>query len=39
VLKTPYLFRIEDGYLLAPEHPGIGLDVNPDALGEYRVKV
>lgn len=37
VLKTPYMFKIEDGYILAPEHPGIGLDVNPDALREYRV--
>lgn len=37
VLRTPYVFRIEDGYILAPEHPGIGLDVNSDALKEYRI--
>ena len=36
VLRTPYMFRIEDGHLLAPEHPGLGLDINEDALREYR---
>ena len=36
VVKSGELFRIEDGHLLAPEFPGLGLDVNPDALKEYR---
>ena len=30
-------WRVENGEILAPELPGIGLDVNPDALREYRV--
>ncbi|MFN7921181.1 MAG: mandelate racemase/muconate lactonizing enzyme family protein [Bryobacteraceae bacterium] len=37
VLRQKEMFRIENGYILAPEFPGIGLDVNPDALREYRV--
>jgi L-alanine-DL-glutamate epimerase-like enolase superfamily enzyme len=36
VLRTPKMFAIEDGAILAPELPGLGLDVNPDALKEYR---
>jgi L-alanine-DL-glutamate epimerase-like enolase superfamily enzyme len=36
VLRSKEMFRIEDGYILAPEYPGIGLDVNPDALAEFR---
>jgi len=38
LLRTPYVFPIEDGHVLLPEHPGIGLDVNEDALKEYRVR-
>jgi D-galactarolactone cycloisomerase len=36
VLRSKEMFRIENGYILAPEYPGIGLDVNPEALREYR---
>jgi D-galactarolactone cycloisomerase len=38
LMRTPYVFRVEKGYVLLPEHPGIGLDVNEDALKEYRVR-
>ncbi|MBI3679447.1 MAG: mandelate racemase/muconate lactonizing enzyme family protein [Acidobacteria bacterium] len=36
LLKTPYVFRVEKGYVLLPETQGIGLDLNEDALKEYR---
>lgn len=36
VLRTPEMYKIEDGHIVAPELPGIGLDVNPDALREYK---
>ena len=39
VLRSGEMFRIQDGHILAPEHPGIGLDVNPDALREFRQRV
>jgi L-alanine-DL-glutamate epimerase-like enolase superfamily enzyme len=38
LVKTPYLFPVEKGYVLLPPHPGIGLDVNEDAIQEYRVR-
>jgi L-alanine-DL-glutamate epimerase-like enolase superfamily enzyme len=37
LLKTPYAFRVENGYILLSDLPGLGLDVNEDALKEYRV--
>jgi D-galactarolactone cycloisomerase len=36
VLKTPHLFRIEGGYVHLPELPGLGFDLNEDAIKEYR---
>lgn len=36
LLKTPHAFRIEKGYVHLSDLPGIGLDVNEDALKEYR---
>ncbi len=36
LFKTPDVFRVERGYVYLPELPGIGLDVNEDALKEYR---
>ena len=30
--------RIENGQLVAPPYPGIGLDVDEDALNRYRIK-
>jgi L-alanine-DL-glutamate epimerase-like enolase superfamily enzyme len=38
VLKSKQMFRFEDGDLVAPPYPGIGLDVDEDALARYRVK-
>ena len=31
-------FLLEKGHVLLPDHPGLGLDVNEDALKEYRVQ-
>jgi L-alanine-DL-glutamate epimerase-like enolase superfamily enzyme len=39
VLKSKQMFRFEEGDLVAPPYPGIGLDVDEDALAQYRVKV
>lgn len=36
LLRTPQAFRVEQGHVLLPELPGLGLDVNEDALREYR---
>ena len=38
VLKSKQMFRFENGDLVAPPYPGIGLDVDEDALSRYRVK-
>ncbi len=38
VLKTPKMFEIMEGDLLASPLPGLGLDVDADALREYRDK-
>jgi L-alanine-DL-glutamate epimerase-like enolase superfamily enzyme len=38
VLNSKKVFVIDRGELLAPEFPGIGLDVNEDALARYRVR-
>ena len=38
LMRTPYVFRIVDGYVLLPELPGLGLDINEEALREFRVK-
>lgn len=37
VLRSKEMYRVENGELVASDFPGIGLDVNPDALKEYRV--
>ncbi len=39
VLKSKRMFAIENGVLFAPPYPGIGLDVDEDALAKYRVKI
>ncbi len=37
LVRTPQVFKIEDGYVLLPDLPGLGLDLNEDAIQEYRV--
>jgi L-alanine-DL-glutamate epimerase-like enolase superfamily enzyme len=37
LLKSKRMFTIEKGSLVAPPYPGIGLDVDEDALVKYRV--
>jgi L-alanine-DL-glutamate epimerase-like enolase superfamily enzyme len=36
LLRTPQVFRIEQGHVLLPDLPGLGLDLNEDAIKEYR---
>lgn len=38
LLRTPHVFRIERGYVLLPDLPGLGLDINEEALQEFRVR-
>jgi D-galactarolactone cycloisomerase len=38
VLKSKEMFTIQDGQILAPSFPGIGLDVDEDALARFRVR-
>jgi D-galactarolactone cycloisomerase len=37
VLNSPAMFTIRDGYIDVPQTPGLGLDVNREAVAEYRV--
>ena len=37
LVRTPEVFQIENGFILLPDLPGLGLDVNEEALKEYRV--
>jgi D-galactarolactone cycloisomerase len=37
LVRTPDVFRIENGHILLPDLPGLGLDLNEDAMKEYRV--
>lgn len=39
LVRTPDVFRIENGYIYLPDLPGLGLDLNEDAMREYRVAV
>ena len=36
LVRTPDLFRVESGYVYLPDAPGLGLDLNEDAMKEYR---
>ncbi len=36
VLRSQEMYRIEDGDLVASDLPGLGLDIVPEALAEYR---
>lgn len=37
LLNTKEMYTIRDGYIDIPQGPGLGLDVNEDALEEYRI--
>ena len=37
LVRTPQPFVIKDGFVLLPDLPGLGLDLNEDAIKEYRV--
>jgi len=37
LVRTPEVFHIENGYVHLPDLPGLGLDLNEDAMKEYRV--
>jgi D-galactarolactone cycloisomerase len=36
LLNTPYMFQMDKEYITIPQGPGLGMDVNEDALEEYR---
>ncbi len=38
ILKSKQMFSFKDGQILAPPYPGIGLDIDEEALTRYRVK-
>jgi L-alanine-DL-glutamate epimerase-like enolase superfamily enzyme len=38
VLRSSKVFTIEDGVIVAPEHPGLGLDVDEEAIERFRVR-
>jgi L-alanine-DL-glutamate epimerase-like enolase superfamily enzyme len=38
VLRSGRMFRFEKGEILAPPYPGLGLDIDEDALMRYRVR-
>jgi L-alanine-DL-glutamate epimerase-like enolase superfamily enzyme len=38
VLKSPNVFAIEDGLIIAPEYPGLGLDIDEGAVESFRVR-
>jgi len=37
LVRTPDVFRIENGHILLPDLPGLGLDLHEDDMKEYRV--
>lgn len=37
VLNTSTLFTIRDGHIEVPQRPGLGLDVNREAVAQYRI--
>ena len=38
LVRTPYVFRIENGFVHLSGLPGLGLDLNEDAIKEYRAR-
>jgi L-alanine-DL-glutamate epimerase-like enolase superfamily enzyme len=39
VLRNKEMYKVEDGEIIASDLPGLGLDVIPEALAEFRVRV
>lgn len=37
ILNQPYVYKFEDGYIHIPQGPGLGLDLDEDAIERYRV--
>lgn len=38
ILRTPRAFEIEDGFVMLPDLPGLGLGIYEEAIGEYRIR-
>src|SRR5262249_7935154 len=38
LLKSPEVFTIQNGLIRAPDYPGIGLDVDEEAIERFRVR-
>jgi len=38
LVRTPDVFTVRDGHIHLPDLPGLGLDLNEDAIQEYRVR-
>jgi len=38
ILKTPVMFGFRDGEIQVPQGPGLGLDINDEAVEEFRVR-
>lgn len=38
ILRTPRVFEIEDGFVMLPDLPGLGLDIDEEAIEEYRIR-
>lgn len=38
LVKTPYVFRVENGFVHLSGLPGLGLNLNEDAIKEYRAR-
>lgn len=38
LLRSKEMFTFDNGDILAPPHPGIGLDIDEEALEKYRVR-
>ena len=37
ILKSPPLYEIEEGYIQIPQKPGLGVELDEEALEEYRI--
>jgi L-alanine-DL-glutamate epimerase-like enolase superfamily enzyme len=39
LLNTPDMFEMDKDMITIPQGPGLGMDVNEDAIEEYRVRL